>query len=714
MKRMVSLFLCITLLMGMCSFTGCNSTKKVSGLSGKEIAKLLLANERLDSGDLSVGLEDSLLAATSSITANESTTLKSAMNSMVNMDTTTSGNIVSWSNFSNECNTYDFFKSYFTAIENSANMFAELIDQIKKDCGITGYWVSGNGGDKVLLKVEANQETIFVKSDLGYKVCRRYTNENADNVYEMYSKQTEGSYEERMLYVAGKRYEFSSNFGGYEGLYIVAENTRGYWNMFQVSDIEKNRCNIMNFVSTGNMAFMFDNSMSPGMPETDEYALSFSTTDLTNDIIDISSSNICMNFGAFNGIARVETDASNVWSSEGSNALTSGMGSLVTTSGKRLEISTKGTEDTTFVSGISASFTKDFYGQGNHRTSGKLFVNVPGENCSEQMANFKAFLSQNGLSCKYNLDYITSKYAAAQEIAKNFKYVYKWNGYSIKDYTGIENAVKVERTTYKEFAAMYDAVKDLKTVVTTSFGEAFEGWTFSKINSAQCGNVTMTDNKITVENMSVAINDTAIFDTTEKYSVFLALAKFVDGSEADYDNAVIMECEGVDLTSFAGEASIKLNQSATFTLPRCASEGKYTVVAYVATEDGIRVSEMIPVIFSDDIEKSETYDGFIIDYKASANNQIRIDCSTSVDVYIKPEDVKTSYTYDEIYEVLKQGVLSTGYYIEGANIELYDASTDSGTELETGAEISAGTYRMKFIKQIGEQEVDGYVYFEFK
>ena len=228
MKRMVSLFLCITLLMGMCSFTGCNSTKKVSGLSGKEIAKLLLANERLDSGDLSVGLEDSLLAATSSITANESTTLKSAMNSMVNMDTTTSGNIVSWSNFSNECNTYDFFKSYFTAIENSANMFAELIDQIKKDCGITGYWVSGNGGDKVLLKVEANQETIFVKSDLGYKVCRRYTNENADNVYEMYSKQTEGSYEERMLYVAGKRYEFSSNFGGYEGLYIVAENTRGY------------------------------------------------------------------------------------------------------------------------------------------------------------------------------------------------------------------------------------------------------------------------------------------------------------------------------------------------------------------------------------------------------------------------------------------------------------------------------------------------------
>ena len=700
--------------MGMCSFTGCNSKKKVSGLSGKEIAKLLLANERLDSGDLSVGLEDSLLAATSSITANESTTLKSAMNSMVNMDTTTSGNIVSWSNFSNECNTYDFFKSYFTAIENSANMFAELIDQIKKDCGITGYWVSGNGGDKVLLKVEANQETIFVKSDLGYKVCRRYTNENADNVYEMYSKQTEGSYEERMLYVAGKRYEFSSNFGGYEGLYIVAENTRGYWNMFQVSDIEKNRCNIMNFVSTGNMAFMFDNSMAPGMPETGEYALSFSTTDLTNDIIDISSSNIGMNLGAFNGIARVETDASNVWSGEGSNALTSGLGSLVTTSGKRLEISTKGTEDTTFVSGISASFTKDFYGKGNHRTSGKLFVNVPGENCSEQMANFKAFLSQNGLSCKYNLDYITSKYAAAQEIAKNFKYVYKWNGYSIKDYTGIENAVKVERATYKEFAAMYDAVKDLKTVVTTSFGEAFEGWTFSKINSAQCGNVTMTDNKITVENMSVAINDTAIFDTTEKYSVFLALAKFVYGSEADYDNAVIMECEGVDLTSFAGEASIKLNQSATFTLPRCASEGKYTVVAYVATEDGIRVSEMIPVIFSEDIVKSETYDGFIIDYKASANNQIQIDCSASVDVYIKPEDVKTSYTYDEIYEVLKQGVLSTGYYIEGANIELYDASTDSGTELETGAEISAGTYRMKFIKQIGEQEVDGYVYFEFK
>lgn len=717
MKKIVSVLLSVTLVVGACMLSGCTCSQDIgkTNLSGKEIAKLLLANTRLDSKDLSVGLEDSITVANASINANKMAYVMAPENTIVPLSTTTSGNIVSWSDFSNECNTYDFFSSYFKNIEDSAKIFADLIDTVKKDCGNTDYWINV-GGEKVFLRVEANQETIFVKREEAYSVCRRYTNEDADDVYEMYVKQNDGSYEERMLYIAGKRYEFSNNFGGYEGIYIVAENTRGYWNMFQVTDIEKNRCNIMNFVSTGSMAFTFDNSMALDMPTVDEYTLRFSTTDLTNDIVTIGPELIEMNAGAFNGIERIEATKADIWESEGSNSLSSTIGTLVTTSGKKLGMDTLSKEDVVSVIGMTASFTKNFYGEDKHRTSGHIMLSVSGETCAEQMSNFKAFLKEYDLSCKYNLDAITSKYAAAQELAKNFKYTYKWNGYSVKDYAGIESAVKVERNLYKEFATMYDEVKDIKTVETTSFGESFEGWDFSKIDSIQCGNVTFSDGKISVEDMSVAVKDTDIFDKNEKYTVYLALAKYIDGTESDYDNAVIMECGDADITSYDGGASITLNQSASFTLPRCASEGKYTVVAYVATEDGIRVSEMVPVIFSEDIEQSETYDGFVIDYKTNEDKELRIECAVDVDVhiYIKPEDMKAEYTYDEMYELLKQGATSNGYFIEGASIEVYDASTDSSTVVETGTTFSSGVYRMIYTKLLGDTEVNGYIYVEFQ
>lgn len=712
MKKILSVILCVTLLAGSCVISGCNNSSNnsnKSNVAGKEIAKMLLANQRLDSADLSIGLYDAIIDSVTINNVSKSNSV-SGKGQMVDMLTSTNGNTISWSDFSNECNAYVFFKSYFDNIENNAKQLGELIDTIKAECGITDYWITGYGYDKVLLKVEANQEIIFVKDDVGYSVCRRYTNEDADDVYEIY-RMIEGSNDEsRTLYIPGKRYEYSSEFGADGGLYIVAENTRGYWNMFQLLDMEKERCNIMNLVSTGSMAFTFDDSRVPGIPKPEEYQLSFSTTDLSNDIIKIGPYSVEMNLSAFNGINRIEASSENVWQSEGSNHLTESTGTLYTISGKKLTDSREYDEEAPVsVMGMVASFTKNYLGENNHLTRGQLMLRVKGDSCSEQMTNFKTFLAENGMTCKYDLNYITGKYAAAQEIAKNFRNTYKWNGYSIKDYTGIAGAAKVEKDRYSEFSAMYEAVKNAKTVENTQYGTSFKDWDFSKINSIQCGNVTMTDNKISVENMTVTVNNTAIFDTEEKYTVCLALAKFVNGSETDYDNAVIMECEGADVTAFAGSA-ITLNQTATFALPRCAAEGQYTVVAYVATEDGIRVSEMVPVIFSEDIEKSETYEGFVIDYKVNDKHEIRIDCSTSIDRYIKPEDVSVEYTYESVYEVLKQSAAANGYFVEGAVVELYDAANDTVTQLTSDSNISGGVYRMAYLRQVGNTEVSGYIY----
>ena len=67
-----------------------------------------------------------------------------------------------------------------------------------------------------------------------------------------------------------------------------------------------------------------------------------------------------------------------------------------------------------------------------------------------------------------------------------------------------------------------------------------------------------------------------------------------------------------------------------------------------------------------------------------------------------------------MYELLKQGATSNGYFIEGASIEVYDASTDSSTVVEAGTTFSSGVYRMIYTKLLGDTEVNGYIYVEFQ
>ena len=108
MKKIVSLVLCLTMLMCMCTVAGCGKTQKSKeNLTGKEIAQMLLANARLNSEDLSMKVLDSMTSPESTVSA-KSSSMHKLGNSVINRATSTSGNTVSWSDFSDECNAYDF------------------------------------------------------------------------------------------------------------------------------------------------------------------------------------------------------------------------------------------------------------------------------------------------------------------------------------------------------------------------------------------------------------------------------------------------------------------------------------------------------------------------------------------------------------------------------------------------------------------------------
>ena len=631
MKKLISLLLCIGLILGLVTLSGCGLGISKE-LSGTEVAKMLLANSRLNPADLDLGLETALTGAPTSVAMVDAPDFSLLSSSQ-------SGNVVQWKDFSDGSNTYEFFQSYFVNIENTANVFAQEITAVKETCGNTNYWMKRTGSsEQFLLEVKANEDIIFIKDNDRLRICRRYTNENADDVYDMYSKNLDGSYEERCLYIAGKRYEFANNFGGYEGIYIVAENSKGYWNMFQVTDIEKERANVMNFVSDGTVAYTFDNSIFPNPPEEQEPTIRFSTPDLKNDVITFGPRMVELNISAFSGVSHIESASSEVnFLGDGSNALTSQQGTVVTKAGKRISTSDSFADGKIRVGGVIASFTKDFYGPGKDSTVGTLSLWVEGETTVEQINNLKQFLQEVGLTCRYNLDSVLSGLSQATAYAKAFPTTYTWNGYSVDKYDGIEKAVSKERDRLAAFLAMYEDVKNMKTVSVSTFGASFDNWDFSPIAAISGESVTLANNTITVNNLSVTVENTTLFDSGSAYTVCLALAKFTDESESAYDNAVLLACEGADVTTFT-DGNITLHQTATFEIPQCTSGGQYTIVAYVATEDGIRVSEMVPLVFTEDISAEVTYEDITTIFATNTNRELRITCVVAADVYKKPEE----------------------------------------------------------------------------
>ena len=638
MKRFLSVLLCAALLVSTAALSGCGA--KNSSLSGTEIAKMLLANQRLNPSDLDLGLEEALTGTTKEKPADALYAVRSYKPVASLLSTSQSGNTVQWRDFTDESNTYAFFQSYFANIEHTADTFSKEIAAIKETCGNTNYWMERPGtSEKFLLMVRSNEDIIFLQSNDALQICRRYTNENADDVYDMYSKNLDGSYEERCLYIAGKRYEFANNFGAYEGIYIVAENIRGYWNMFQVTDMEPGHANVMNFVSNSSHAYTFDASIVPGIPEQIP-AIRFSTADLNNDVLTFGNGNAELNISAFYGVNHIETDPSNVtFLDDGSNALTSQVGTLVTASGKRISTYDTLADGNVQVIGMVTSHIKDSYGPGLDSTTGCISLNLSGETMEEQVANLKLFLAEAGLSCRYDLDAVLSAMPQATAYAEDFKTSYTWHGNSVSNYSGIEKAVATERAKYAEFAALYEQVKDMKTVKVDQFGASFDNWDFSGISSISGQSVIFADGVISAQNLSVTVTDTTLFDSGSEYTVCLALAKFEDGGEGSYENAVALSCEGADHTAFTG-GSLTLNQTATYTIPHC-TYGEYTIVAYVATADGIRVTEMVPLIFTQDVSQETTYEDVTVTFATNSEKQLHITCATPA---TKPEEITPTDT----------------------------------------------------------------------
>ena len=111
-----------------------NNLVNNTGLTGEELAKLLLADERLDTSILkgSNDLFEAKTAANHLFSSEFISCLKSPIN-MVNGTCTVTGNTYEWSNFTEYSNIGSFFDSYEANISGTVEAACSIIDVIKTD-----------------------------------------------------------------------------------------------------------------------------------------------------------------------------------------------------------------------------------------------------------------------------------------------------------------------------------------------------------------------------------------------------------------------------------------------------------------------------------------------------------------------------------------------------------------------------------------------------
>ena len=694
MKKIVALVLTTVLLCTL--FAGCNGGPAGTELSGTELAKLLLANQRLDAGALTNGFEIS--GMTTQLSAPEDTARRIKL-----LSASISGGTATWKDFTVYCDIKSFFDSYTQGIENDAQQYAELIDIVKNDIGVTGQWLTYDNGSAIMLVVEANQEVIYERMDWGYRVCRRYTNSSAQSVYEMYILEMESDIsidvQGRMLYIPGARYEFTLDYRKADNtgnLYIVAEKDRGYWNMFYAG-YEGDSANICSFVQTGDLAFsVISNVRSEGLISG---PIAFSAPDLSYDIVMVQENMFEMYAGGFNGISAIKAPDS---ACTGNYLQDANAGWVVTDSGAQIRSGDVFAGETVTCSGIWASY--DDYGD-SQITRGNVSLTVAGDTIAERFANFSAFLSEVGITCKYSLNTLQSKVTAANTLVEEFENYYRFNGYAVDSLESLRKGIAAEDAAMAAFDAMYEAVKDYPEGEMSPFRGSVENYDFPAVESLS-GTATMEGGVVTVKDLSAILSDLTLIEDSEQYTLALALV-YLNGDA--YGDAVILDCSGTPDSSFTLGSDLKVTQSAAYLLPECSRAGTCTVVAYVATADGIRVSQMVPLVFSGDLDQSMNSTNFSVQWSKNSAGEATGICTANLDLYLQANVGTDSYTHAQINELMVSLVLEYGFTVDGAVLEV--GTGGSYAPADEAASLGAGSMlRLQYARQTETGEELGYIY----
>lgn len=722
----------------------------VTTMDGKELTKLLLAQERLNASilrnsdsifsngetvleNLAAVAAANLVYAESAVDTpylakEEETVYKPSGGSTL----TVSGDTYTWSDFPEYSNSYSYFENLTNNIVSSAELGADMIDEFKKYVRVIGKWIVMENYELLLL-VDENSETLVMYSTFGenssLNLTRRYKNEAGQNVYEIYNEEKTPGFEfyTRFLYIPDLRCEYShhslTDNTHYFDHNFYANKEKGFWEVIDVNG-RKLETSSFSYMALKDDIF-YDVTVDLNDTGATPMLVKIVSPDRRYDLgmimlgemisieLGLQSYDSVLNVQAeipkdMIGIGEGGYDQPSIFfENEGvlAHFSTEHPARVNLTNGKTLNIGDTFVDGAVQIQHVFVDMVYTDTGKAFH--NGKIMIAVNGESYDEQMENYKAFLLETGLTPKFSTpDYVVNGTIRALEEVSQFIAWGSWNGTTLRTAPELAKGFITEDNYEKAFYDTYESLKDVEKIDGSDQAALDLNINFSPVTLGTDMTATYQSGSVTVGKISLTASDTLLFVEGGQYVVTLAMLSMAENGEGLIH---VAELPTVGTVYTKNNSFTVISENISFTLPSLAF-GKYTVVAYIATDDGIRTSQYIPITFTKVASDSHTLENAEIKAEKDASGAIIFNYNERLDMnYSRPISSET-LSYVELYEDLASAVLKKGIIPEGAAVERFNSERDAWEALAQGTEaVTVGDYRLAYDATNGEITTSGYV-----
>lgn len=656
---------------------------KITDSKGKNLAKVLLARERLDSQLLRS--EVKIFEKDYSTYARRSNRKMNSLHGELNVV----AQRMHWSNFDEYNNSFSYFNNITTSIAYTAEEGAKLIDEVKSTITELDKWVEYDN-NKYYFSVSANTDLLYKVNDYEISICKHYVNDIGQTVYEIYLEQA--SVTQRIKYIPNMHYEYSEQINdGYneQEKYFVADYSKGYWEVSEIDPIG-DRYNIMYYVMKNDICYSIYNDPSSAITTINVMSADVKTDIFSYEYLE-NETIVTVKLSGFNGIDYIEAPIDDVRYIEDDSSLayTESQDTALMSENETYLYGGYVYNDMITVSSLMVGANHDGY-------IPTLQLRVNSCDSNEVWNAIKSFLNDTGLECKRDIDVVLNGVKNIDEDSLDMINYYTVNGYALNNNESISKAVDVEINYFNTFKNEYTQIKDDDMVSFENLSKVSEELDFPTLENTEFDNSQIENKKVSIDKISHTITDTFLLDENENYYIELALVN-------QENNAILPVYSSNEAYTYHNEDKFTVKATnIEFEIPN-ASEGCYSIVSYVATSDGIRISHYEDVNFSN---VNENIDDIYIE--KDNDGVVNIEYDKPVDYTIIYE-AESEIGYIEFYNTICK--MAFEYGIISGNIEKsVDGNYVVVTEYST---ITEGIYRIGYTLNDGENEVNGYINIEY-
>ncbi|MBE5817226.1 MAG: hypothetical protein E7315_05905 [Clostridiales bacterium] len=683
MKKIIYLFIVLAIVLS--TTVGCTIEGLPKGMSGTNAAKIMLAKERLNSSVLKRkgSIFDSGVEDLNNLAYLAESNLKEMFSGSGQyiMPDSIDDSMQDVLSFDEISNSYGYFENRTTIIVQMANSGADLIDYVKKNIRILDTWIA-KGDTEYYLSVDSESETLYSRTDFQVDMCKRYTNENGKNVYEIWIDNEIAT--NRCLYIPGERYEMIEFFKNDSDnlLVFAADHTKGYWQTFVASEYDSRfNVNLLAMPSALTCDILYN------VDEKSVHSYQVISADRKTDIFSIdyikdSLSSVTIKLNGFEGVKSV-----------GSN------GSINFTNGISLNPSQEVNSNVTYTTTIVSDTA---YG-----TEAELMITVssaetdPSRIIEDKLNIIKDFVKYTGLQCKRDLNAIMKQMTQVISLGEQFKNHYLFNGYTVTS-SGLKSAFNVEKSKLNALSSKYGNIKS-KEVIDYDRRENLDFLiNFAPISATTFNDVNYANGSVTVGNISLTVTDTTLYVVDEPYIVNFALEVIGSGTTA---SLIPVELNSTAAVTYQGADTFTVSTSDIFFLLPAVATGSFRLVAYISTSDGIKASDVVPVTFTNVTANTIRTENLTITISES-NGVLNVVSEETQTIYHE-----LAYSADMTYSAFADQLAKIAfvYGLPDESIEILDEETGTYSAVPSNTtSILSGTYRIEYTYNEGNSA--DYVY----